>query len=198
MTLVQAFGHPPPFVPPIRPSPRGASPGERMVPGCRAPVKRGIGLAGRLTPGGRFVPVSTGCSNDGFHGRRASGNSLPAGCFRTGLLPMAAPTLSRRVETVFRRHAPPAGVLVLKICTCDLMTRSAIVAREPADRNNPQSVETPAVLGNSVGSSRSDVRPNTATAPALGPGHKVEAALRPGKGAFPMYFSFPPAFPASR
>ena len=35
-----------------RPSPRGEWPGERIVPGCRTPVKRGIGLLGRLTPAG--------------------------------------------------------------------------------------------------------------------------------------------------
>lgn len=44
-------------------------------------------------------------------------------------------------ETVLQRHAPPARATVLKICASDLMTRSAFIARPPADGSDPQFVE---------------------------------------------------------
>ena len=59
--------------------------------------------------------------------------SLSSGYFCMWLLPFAGSTLSPRAEMVYRCHAPPAQVPLLSNSSFDLMTRSAFIARAPAE-----------------------------------------------------------------
>ena len=56
-----------------------------------------------------------------------------------------------RFDLVLCRHAPPVQVLVLKNSPFDLMTRTALIVREPPHRSDPQSVESPNGPGNPSG-----------------------------------------------
>lgn len=56
-----------------------------------------------------------------------------------------------RFDLVLCRHVPPVKVLVLKNSPFDLMTRTALIVREPSHRSDPQSVESPNGPGNPSG-----------------------------------------------
>ena len=92
---------------------------------------------------------------------------------------MAAWTLSPRFGMVSCRQVPPAHVPALKNSAFDLMTWSAFIPWAPAEPEQPKSRRDARRTEKSVRPLRSAERPKTATAPALRPGHKVEAVLRP-------------------
>lgn len=76
---------------------------------------------------------------------------------------------------VYRRHAPPTHVAILKIPASELMTRSALIAPAPAEPEYRSIHRDARRLGKEAGPLRSTVRPYTATTPALRPAHKVRA-----------------------
>lgn len=80
---------------------------------------------------------------------------------------------------MLRRHTPPVRVPILKTTAFDLMTRSRFMARTPAEPEHWTIDRDTRKIGETVEPSRSDVRPNTTTTPALGPGHKVRRARAP-------------------
>ena len=92
------------------------------------------------------------------------------------LLPAAVWTSSPRAEIVFLRHVPPAQVPVLKNLAFDLMTRSAFIARAPAESAQSAIHRNARRIGKSITPLRSAMGPTTATAPTLGPAHNLQYA----------------------
>ena len=86
-------------------------------------------------------------------GQWVRGNPLSAGYPCTELLPMTASTSSPRAEMAFRRHVPPAQVPVLKTYAFDLMTWSALIARAPAEPEQPAIHRNARKIGETVGPS---------------------------------------------
>ena len=112
----------------------------------------------------------------------ARGNFLLAKCFCTELLPMTASTLSPRAEMVFQRHVPPTQAPVLKNPASELMTRLAFIAQPSAEPQRSTTHRDARKIWETVKPLQSAVKPETTATPAKGPGHNVEAVLRPLRG----------------